>query len=82
MKFKSIAANFFHYVIDEEISVEFLFEDQNFVFDEDTIVSIETDNLIVLGQDYRVVSIEDCVGALRSDFSIQVPQILFDFENL
>ena len=49
---------------------------------QDTIVVIEGDNLVVVGKNNRSVSVNDRVNVLRNDFTIEIPEVLFDFENL
>ena len=82
MKFEDISANFVHDVINEKVTVKLFFKDENLMLVQDTIVVIEGDNLVVVGKNNRSVSVNDRVNVLRNDFTIEIPEVLFDFENL
>ena len=82
MKFEDISANFVHDVINEKVTVKLFFKDENLMLVQDTIVVIEGDNLVVVGKNNRSVSVNDRVNVLRNNFTIEIPEVLFDFENL
>lgn len=82
MELKSVASDFFHDVVDEEVPFEFFFQDKNLVFDEDAVVIVKAHNFVVISEDEGVVGAEDSVGVLRGDFTVEIPEILFDFEDL
>jgi len=50
MKLKSITANFLHNVINEKITIEFLFQYENFVLDKDTVIIVKAYNFVIICQ--------------------------------
>lgn len=79
MKFECVPTNFFQNAVNEKIPIELFLQDEDLMFDKNTIVIIEAEYLIVLSENNCVVSVEDAIIIFGGNFSLKISDVLFYF---
>ncbi len=82
MHAQSIPTDLFYHIVNEQVSLELLLENKNFLPTDNTVKGIVGLDVVNLRQDINILGRDDHNTFLRSQNAVEIPLKLFDPEHL